>query len=223
MSVKATKNSSLIHDVSMSSKGKIIWTGSYEALQCFVKEVLDLSDGTWSCPGDESKQYKSKSIDLRWYSDSKSITLNGELKDQIKEQLISLASIAKELDNSNHNDEIQCKEAIADDSVIRETRTNGCFMQDGQMLSLEALQSQIQALTKEVSGNTATLENMREQSNPLLLQESKNEADCLKEKIYKLKALSHGAIFLATCNAILLLVDVKLANTRFHHSLRIYS
>ena len=38
-----------------------------------------------------------------------------------------------------------------------------------------------------------------------------------------IKALSHGAIFLATCNAILLLVDVKLANTRFHHSLLIYS
>ena len=34
-----------------------------------------------------------------------------------------------------------------------------------------------------------------------------------------LKALSHGAIFLATCNAILILGDVKLANTSFHHSL----
>ena len=33
-----------------------------------------------------------------------------------------------------------------------------------------------------------------------------------------IKALSHGAIFFATCNAILLLVDVKLANTRFHPS-----
>ena len=62
-------------------------------------------------------------------------------------------------------------------NVIRKTRMNSCFIQDNQMLSLEALQSQIQALTKEVSGNTATLENMREQSNPLLLQESKNEAD----------------------------------------------
>ena len=30
------------------------------------------------------------------------------------------------------------------------------------------------------------------------------------------KALLHGAIFLATCNAIPLLVDVKLANTRLH-------
>ena len=28
-------------------------------------------------------------------------------------------------------------------------------------------------------------------------------------------------IFLATCNAILLMVDVKLANTRLHHSLLI--
>ena len=38
-----------------------------------------------------------------------------------------------------------------------------------------------------------------------------------------IKALSQGAIFLATCNAILLLLDVKLANARFHHSLLIYS
>ena len=38
-----------------------------------------------------------------------------------------------------------------------------------------------------------------------------------------LKALTHGAIFLATCKAILLLGDVKLANTSFHHRLLIYS
>ena len=36
------------------------------------------------------------------------------------------------------------------------------------------------------------------------------------------KALSHDAIFLATCNAILPLGDVKLANTSFHHSFLIY-
>ena len=43
-----------------------------------------------------------------------------------------------------------------------------------------------------------------------------------KQNIFRLKALSHSAIFLATCNAILLLGDVKLANTSFHHSLLIY-
>ena len=45
----------------------------------------------------------------------------------------------------------------------------------------------------------------------------------LINKPKELKALSHGAIFLATCNATLLLVDVKLANTCFHHSLLKYS
>ena len=44
-----------------------------------------------------------------------------------------------------------------------------------------------------------------------------------KSNIWGVKALSHGAIFLATCNAILLLGDVKLANTCFHHDLVIYS
>ena len=38
-----------------------------------------------------------------------------------------------------------------------------------------------------------------------------------------LKALSHDAIFLATCNAILLLRDVELANTRLHSNLLMYS
>ena len=37
------------------------------------------------------------------------------------------------------------------------------------------------------------------------------------------KVLSRGAIFLATCKAILLLGDVKLANTCFHHTLLIRS
>ena len=43
------------------------------------------------------------------------------------------------------------------------------------------------------------------------------------DDVVRLKALSHGAIFLATCNAILLLGDVKLAKTCFHHSLLKYS
>ena len=37
------------------------------------------------------------------------------------------------------------------------------------------------------------------------------------------KALSHDAIFHAACNAILLLTDVKLANTPFLHSLPIFN
>jgi hypothetical protein len=39
----------------------------------------------------------------------------------------------------------------------------------------------------------------------------------------KLKAMLHGAIFLATCNAILLLRDVKLPNTSLHYTPLMFS
>jgi hypothetical protein len=38
-----------------------------------------------------------------------------------------------------------------------------------------------------------------------------------------IKAMLHGAIFLATCNAILLLRDVKLPNTSFHYTPLMFS
>jgi hypothetical protein len=38
-----------------------------------------------------------------------------------------------------------------------------------------------------------------------------------------LKAILHGAIFLATCNAILLLRDVKLPNTNLHYTPLMFS
>jgi hypothetical protein len=39
----------------------------------------------------------------------------------------------------------------------------------------------------------------------------------------ELKAMLHGAIFLATCNAILLLRDVKLPNTSLHYTPLMFS
>ena len=41
---------------------------------------------------------------------------------------------------------------------------------------------------------------------------------CPEQKSLRIKAMLHGAIFLATCNAILLLRDVKLPNTSLHYT-----
>ena len=67
----------------------------------FVGEVLDLSDGVWGSPGGTAKQFKSEDIDLRWYTDTQSITLNGRMKDEISEKLNSVAVISGELANSS--------------------------------------------------------------------------------------------------------------------------
>ena len=45
----------------------------------------------------------------------------------------------------------------------------------------------------------------------------------LETKLDCLKAMLHGAIFLATCNAILLLRDVKLPNTSLHYTSLMFS
>ena len=116
---------SLLHGLSLSQKGKLIWTSSFEVLQSFVREALNLSDGFWSSPGGYGKLYQGKDVALRWYSDTKSIILSGKLAKEFEEKLNSMASISQDLAND---------------------------IQDDQMLSLEALQSQIQTLTKEVNG-----------------------------------------------------------------------
>ena len=63
-----------------------------------------MADWNWSSSG-------WCSINLRWCHETKSITLNEELKDKKKEQVTSLASIAKELANGS--------DGITNDDVIK--------------------------------------------------------------------------------------------------------
>ena len=60
-----------MHGVSKKNKGKLIWTKSYEALHMFVEEVLNISNGVWSCPGGAAKQLKTEDTNLRCYEDTK--------------------------------------------------------------------------------------------------------------------------------------------------------
>ena len=55
MSLNLSTRDSLLHGISFNKKGKIIWTKSFEDLQMFVEEVLDLTDGDWGCPGGFAK------------------------------------------------------------------------------------------------------------------------------------------------------------------------
>ena len=55
------------------------------------------------------------------------------------------------------------------------------------------------------------------------LKQGRTKSSKSTSMTWTLKAMSHGAIFLATCNAILLLRDVNLANTRLCYILLMYS
>ena len=88
-----------VHGLSISYKGKLVWNSSFEALQSFVREALNLSDGYWSTPGGHAKLYEDKDTALRWYSDTKSITLGGKLAKEFEEKLNSMASVSQNLAN----------------------------------------------------------------------------------------------------------------------------
>ena len=72
----------------------------------------------------------------------------------------------------------------------------------------------LDSVDKEYLVQEANEQTITQKNNSHFLQSSFHSA-------INLKALSHGAIFLATCNAVVFFVDVKLANISFYHSLLI--
>ena len=66
---------SLLHSLSTNAKGKLIWLGTFQSLKQFVEDILNLSNGIWDCPCGHDRRFKSEKIDIRWYPDTKSITV----------------------------------------------------------------------------------------------------------------------------------------------------
>ena len=61
------QNQSFIQGLSFNNRNKLVWTGSYGALQQFVQEVLDMSEGSWTSPGTDSicsqrKRHRNKMV-----------------------------------------------------------------------------------------------------------------------------------------------------------------
>ena len=94
---QGNKGGSLIHNLCLSSKGKILWTGSFDKLQAFVEEALNLTGGKRLSLGGDAKLYQNQAIAIKWYGNSKTITLSEDTIGTIKEQLMTLASISQNL------------------------------------------------------------------------------------------------------------------------------
>ncbi len=83
-------NKHLQRGMSFNNQGKIIWMESFQVIEMFVEQFLNITNGVCGCPGGNIKQYKADDIDLQWHPDTQSITLSGKLKDKISEKLHSM-------------------------------------------------------------------------------------------------------------------------------------
>jgi outer membrane murein-binding lipoprotein Lpp len=173
MSSNQGKGGSILYGISINNKGKLVWTESYQLLQTFVEEVLSLSNGVWSCPGGDAKQYKAEDIDIRWYPETQSITLNGKAKDEIKEKLLSVAAIQVQLASTVNEDFDQ-------NGHVDETITHSS-QKDNSTLSLETLSSQLEAISKDVNANATAIKLFTEHANA-----HNTEMDNLKMENHKL-------------------------------------
>ena len=182
-SPEQAKNGSVLHGISINAKDKLMWNGSYEELQMFVEEVLDISDGIWDCPGGDSKRYTSSNLVMRWYQDSKSITLNGDRKDEIKEKLISLALVANQVKNTAHDG------GVVDDQYSQVDANQN--QTDAYQLSLETIKNQLEALTINVNENKNAIKSfsnkMAKDLDQTKVRELEKQFDFLKEENDKLK------------------------------------
>lgn len=98
------------------------------------------------CPGGEAKQFKNKDLDIRWYPTTRSITVSGNLENEIKEKLHSLAFISKQLqDNAENNEE------APDNDDHNDKYSNRSFVNDDPATSQELLQE----LSSEFPTNVA--------------------------------------------------------------------
>ena len=125
--------------MSTNAKGKLIWLGTFELLQQFVEDILNLSNSIWDCPGGHDKRFKSEKIDTEMVFGRK-IRITG-------------ISVPKRFANAeDHN-------KIADDHNEKEMHTNDerGLTDTDRNLFLEALKSQLQALCKKVKENESAL------------------------------------------------------------------
>ena len=90
---------SLIQDLSFNKRNKLVRTGSYEALQQFVQELLYLNEWGWTSPGADTKLFvpKGKDIAIKWYAKSQTISVNGDDRADVENRLKSVVSMAKSL------------------------------------------------------------------------------------------------------------------------------
>lgn len=94
---QVNENGSLIHNLSLNNKGKLIWTDSLDSLEVFAEEALNLADGKWSSPGDDTKMYENQDIVIKWHMKTQTLAVHEGENSQIEEKLMSLALISKKL------------------------------------------------------------------------------------------------------------------------------
>ena len=96
---KENSDSRISAYIELTDKGKIKWNGPFEELQKLMVKLTG-KDISWTSPGRDCKMLSLNEAEVRWYANSKSLTVNGVKKEEIKSQLRVLSNLVN-LDKDN--------------------------------------------------------------------------------------------------------------------------
>lgn len=85
--------------VSVTSKGNLKWLRDFKDLCQFVND-LGLQPGKWTTPGGNSKLFQNSQITIRWYWNSGSLNLKGDMASQIKAKILNIANPEMDSDSN---------------------------------------------------------------------------------------------------------------------------
>ena len=94
---QVNENGSLIHNLPLKYKGKLIWTNSLNFLEAFVEEALNLADGKWCLLGSGTKVYENQDVVIKWHMKTQTLAVDEGENSEIEEKLMSWALISKKL------------------------------------------------------------------------------------------------------------------------------
>ena len=110
---KENSDSRISAYIELTDKGKIKWNGPFEELQKLMVKLTG-KDISWTSPGRDCKMLSLNEAEVRWYANSKSLTVNGVKKEEIKSQLRVLSNLVNldkdntlELDNREAGESMQ--------------------------------------------------------------------------------------------------------------------
>ena len=145
------------NNLTVNEKGKYKWHGSFESLKTLMNEITE-KETKWSSSG-YCKMLDLDEVVVRWYSNNNSLTINGNMSEDMKSQLRILAALTKADSETINNIDTDTNETGQDDSVVCITNCDESLTNTNGNDTFEVLLDTVQKLEKRLGQKINNLES----------------------------------------------------------------
>ena len=109
----------------ITDKGKIKWDGPFEILKELMVKLTG-QDTSWISPSGDCKRLELSEVEVKWYANSKSLTISGAKKEEIKSKLRVLSNLVNL--ESRNSTECDGREALKSSKSRSDSLMSKCWL-----------------------------------------------------------------------------------------------